>query len=166
MSDPFFDQLNAEIQQQLKKTKIVKSGKEARRKAANPFASPTDKQEWYEQREAFEAATWLPISTVALFAEEQCDGCGSTHRIFLQFMERQVETLKPANKRLRRVTHLNHKLPKECLIHRTTTHICADCCTDHGFDLESALKMISTAPVAASKLYSPEDINLPVSIAA
>lgn len=159
MSDPFFDQLNAEIDAAMKRAKRISSGKAARDRASTPFATAADKENWQLQREAYEAETWQSVAIVALFGEEQCDGCGSNHQVFLQFMEQQIEIARPANRRFRRVQKVTQGLPKKVLVHKTTTHICCDCCGDHGFELENATQIKSQTPVIASRFHHSEDIN-------
>lgn len=158
MADKFFDALDVEIREQLRKTETIKKGTAARKRASTPFATAADRANWQEQQPIFEAEIYKSIATVALFAKQECDGCGSVHSMFLQYMERQIEYERPQNKRLKRVTKPAPGLPRETLIQKTTTHICADCCTDHGFSIEDNLIIIRDN-IAPSQTYSQDDIN-------
>lgn len=164
MSDDFFAELEAEIAQATAKTKL-KSDREAAKKAANnPHLSSASRQrasaEFRELSKLLEAEEWSIVSTVALFTEQLCDGCGSTHRVFLQYMERQSMVRKPSTQRYIRTPKPQPGAPLETLIQPHRTHICADCCEDHGFALLDAnyLHATETAP-NLSTTYTQEDIN-------
>lgn len=160
MDNDFLADLDLSIQQELAKQKIIRSGSAAKKRASTPFATSANKEEWSLQQAAYEAEIWQPVALVAFFSEQQCDGCGSVHRMFLQYMERQIEYSKPSNKRLRRVEHPNLLLPKEAMVQYATTHLCSDCCADHGFPLPETVERIRfTETITASRNYHQEDIN-------
>ena len=164
MTDDFFAELEAEIAQATAKTKL-KSDREAAKKAANnPHLSSASRQrasaEYRELSKLLEAEEWSIISTVALFTEQQCDGCGSVHRVFLQYMERQALVRKPSTQRYVRTPKPQSSAPLETLIQPHRTHICADCCEDHGFALLDANYLHPADTVAnLSTTYTQEDIN-------
>lgn len=103
---------------------------------------------------------WTPMSAVAFFVQQDCDACGSTHRVFLQHMEKQSTGKANPTTRYKRVRRPSPDLPCEVVVQQTTTHICADCCEDFGFSFPSAeIKFISTeAPFTISPTYEQDDL--------
>lgn len=166
MLDDFFAELEAEIAVSAAKTK-VKADREAAKKAANnPHLNSAARQrasaEFRELSKLLEAEEWTIVSTVALFTEQQCDGCGSVHRVFLQYMERQSMVRKLSTQRYVRTPRPQPGTALETLIQPHRTHICADCCEDHGFAVSSANYLHPADTVAnLSTTYTQEDINAP-----
>jgi len=102
---------------------------------------------------------WRIISAVALFTTQQCDNCGSTHRVFLQFMEEQRTIRAPFVYRYVRVAKPTADLPTKVLNQLKTTHICADCCSDFDYNLNDAtliLGHIEQLNIAAN--YEPASL--------
>jgi len=163
--DDFFAELEAEIAVSLAATKL-RSDRETARKKANtktlPIAVRAAASEEYKAiSKLLEAEEWSAVSTIALFTEQHCDGCGSTHRVFLQYMELQKQVRKDSTQRWVRVPRPSELLPRETLIQPTTTHICADCCEDHGFAIEGAERLLDrTETFVPSFNYVQEDINV------
>lgn len=162
--DDFFAELDAEISKHLASTKL-KSEREAAKKRANTMTLPQAtrqraKEEYHALNKALEASEWEKVSTVALFTEQHCDGCGSTHKIFLQYMELQQMIRRPSTQRWARVSRPTEGLPRETLIQPVPTHLCADCCEDHGFALLTAERLASRAtPPVPSFTYEQDDLN-------
>lgn len=165
MSDDFFDELNAEIAKHIAKTQIRKNAAAAKKIAMNRAVEEVKRlaalREYRELQAIIDADIWRPVSLVAFFTEQRCDGCGSHHHVFLQYMEQQVLRTKPSDKRWVRVSHPEPHLTKEVLIQVHRTHVCPDCCGDHGFDLESASRFDMPFPLAVSTTYDQGDINAP-----
>jgi len=158
----FFAELDAEIAVALKQSSL-KSGAEAeRRKSLNPRLDALTRQQakanFLEARALLDAELWTGIALAAMFSEQTCDGCGSVHRIFLQYMEKQHQPRKPSNKRWVRTTAPSPALPRETTVIPTITHVCADCCHEHGFDFSGATMVIRES-LAPSATYFQEDIN-------
>ena len=162
--DDFFAELEADIAKHISATKL-KQDRDAARKKANTHTLPASVRqaaaaEYKQIDQVLAAAEWTSVSTVALFTEQVCDGCGSTHRVFLQYMETQQLIRRPSTQRWNRVTKPTEGLPRETLIQPMTTHICASCCEEHGFALLTADRLNRTnAVVAPSMTYTQEDIN-------
>ncbi len=160
----FFAELDAELATIMAKSKKAAQLKAARKKANNsrlPSATrQAAKSEFLALQSEVEASLWVPTASIALFTEQICDGCGSIHRTFLQFMELQTRVSKSSTQRWIRTSKPHPALPRETMIQPLTTHICADCCIDHGFDFhpDSTRLEISTS-LTVSPNYIQEDIN-------
>lgn len=103
---------------------------------------------------------WKILRSVALFTTQHCDNCGSTHRVFLQFMEEQATIRTPLVYRYVRVAKPTAGLPTKVLNQLKTTHICADCCADFDYDINDAtliLGHVEQLNIAAN--YEPADLN-------
>lgn len=164
----FFAELEGEIARHVAKDKLRRDRNNAR-KRANTMTLPQSERAkasatFRELNKLVEAEEWAAVSTVALFHEQTCDGCGSTHLIFLQYMECQALKKRPSTQRWIRITRPAPEavLPRETLLQPTTTHICSHCCEDHGFGLISASRL-APRPDAfiPSTNYLQEDINAP-----
>jgi len=167
MSD-FLLELEAELSVALaaqdKKSKRAADLDTLKKKKGNmrlPTAVRQEASEAYRSiMQEVEAERWASIATVAMFTEQTCDGCGSVHHIFLQYMETQCLVSKPETLRWSRVQRPNLGLPKETLIQPHQTHICSSCCEDHDFWLGDAKAMPKTEqPITPSGAYIQEDIN-------
>lgn len=163
----FLEELEAELSVNLEKIQREKAA-EAARKAANNMRMPKafreqSKEEYLALKAQIEADQWAVEASVAMFTEQRCDGCGSTHRTFLQYMERQYIVKKPSTLRWVRVTSARADVPRETLVQPMTTHICADCCEDHGFALEgpSRSDLPARGLITTSTTYAQDDINGP-----
>jgi len=163
-SDPFFLELEAEIAKITAQDKLKAERDLAKKRANTTSLSSAARAEASGKFKALsailEANEWGAISTVALFSEQTCDGCGSVHRIFLQFMELQQLIRKPTTQRWVRVSKPMPLLPKQTMIQPVITHLCADCCDDHGFNLAHSLSLTSRVEtVGPSMTYVQEDLN-------
>lgn len=166
--DDFFAELEADIAKHLAADKL-KRDRDNAKKRANTTSLPSGVRaaasaEYKQLNELLAAQEWKAISTVAVFTEQTCDGCGSTHRIFLQFMEHQSMVRQATNQRWVRVTkpRPESELPRESLLQPITTHICSHCCEDHGFGLIQASRLAPRAEaVVPSFTYQQDDINAP-----
>jgi len=170
MLDDFFASLNAEIETELAKTRAASNAEALKKKAHNMRLDPKTRaaagEEYKAIQAGIEAEQWMTVSTTALFTEQTCDGCGSVHQIFLQFMECQQLKRKPTTQRWARVTKPTSwdELPRKTLIQPHRTHICSDCCQDHGFYLSAAEALLPATQVSVPSLtYTQEDINAPAS---
>jgi len=161
-TDDFFASLEAEIALTIKKDKIKADREKDRRASLNTRLDPATRAvaraNFLEARALLDADLWKSVSLTALFAEQQCDGCGSVHRIFSHYMERQLQPKKPSNKRWVKTTAPKFDLPRETMTVTSITHVCADCCGEHGFSFTGAT--VRTAePVVPAWDYQQEDIN-------
>ena len=163
MSDDFFASLNAEIATIVSTAATRTKAAEARKKANNPRLSTEARQraaaEFSELSAIIEKDLWIPTTVIALFTEQSCDGCGSVHRVFLQYMELQTYRTKPSTQRYVRAARPTDTLPREVLIQPHRTHLCADCCEDHGFAIFEASYLAPREAVAPSFTYHQEDVN-------
>ena len=160
----FFDELNADIAKIISKQKTLADAEKARKKSNDLRQSPAvraeARAEHLEILALIEAAKWSIAKVVALFSEQHCDGCGSYHRVFLQYMEEHFVTSRPTSRKWVRVSKLNPDLPRGIMLQSHTTHICMDCCEEHGFELLGA-QHIDPIPqaLAPSLNYFQDDIN-------
>lgn len=162
--DDFFAELNAEIATHVKSAQLKADRDKARKKANNTGltfeARSKAAAEFRELDQILQAAEWCSVSVVALFSEQTCDGCSSTHRVFVQFMECQQMIRKPTTQRWVRISRPTIGLPRETLIQPQTTHMCASCCDDHDFYLSEAKSLKRQSdPLVPSTTYIQEDIN-------
>ena len=160
----FLEELNAELAEITEKAKKASQAEKLRRASNNmrlPAASrQAAKAEFLLIQTEAEKFLWSAKTSIALFSEQQCDGCGSVHRTFLQFMEHQVHNTKPTNQRWVRVSKPHPDLPRESLIQPLSTHICPDCCEDHGFGIfPNSPRLETSASITASPTYTQEDLN-------
>lgn len=164
MSDDFFAELEADIAKYVEADKL-KRDRDAAKKRANTMTLPSAvraraSEEYKALNELLAAQEWASVKTIALFTEQTCDGCGSIHRVFLQYMELQQMVKKPTTQRWVRVSKPSDELPRESLLQPMTTHVCADCCEDHGFALLTASRLAPRTDVLVpSFTYHQEDIN-------
>jgi hypothetical protein len=164
--DDFFAELEAEIASATKVSNLKAQAANARKTAATMKLPPKVRAdalaEFKELQAILEASEWTSISTIALFSEQRCDGCGSISRAFLQFMELQQLIRKPSTQKWVRIARpvAEDILPRETMVQPHYTHICPDCCDDHGFVLADASELHSTPfPIAPSQTYIQEDLN-------
>jgi len=161
-NDDFFAELEAEIAAAERKSKLKSSIDSERKKAHNQRLDAATrakaKANFLEAQALIDAELWASTSLTAFFSEQSCDGCGSIHRIFLHYAERQHQPKKPSNKRWVRTTAPQPGLPRETSVLTSITHICADCCHEHGFPIGADALSISS-PVSPSPHYHQEDIN-------
>ena len=164
----FFADLDAQISATLAKSKTKADAEAARKKALNtrlPSSERLAAGKLHKELSALvEAEAWRAVSTIALFHEQTCDGCGSTHRVFVQYMEHQTLVRLASSQRWIRTSRPRGDLPREIVIQPSTTHICYHCGKDHGFDpLVSTTTYLpaTTAATVPSNTYFQEDINAP-----
>ena len=162
--DDFLAQLDAELSAQTAKSAKVKQLETLRQKAENLHVPSSvrgpAKAEWLTLSSELDTYIWQALSTSALFTEQTCDGCGSIHRTFLQFMEHQVHKTKPSTSRWVRVAKPQPSLPRETLIQPLSTHLCSDCCEDHGFAFAPTTRRLHLSEsLTTSPLYHQDDLN-------
>lgn len=166
MSLDIFDELNAEIAKALEKSNLRKKAISLKKQAYDTTVGRRVREkamlEYRETMALIEIESWRPVGTAALITEQQCDGCGSLHRVFLQYMEIQQHKSRATSRRWLRVSFPNPTLPREVVIQPSKTHICAHCCDEHGFDIGQASFIgISPMALAVSDNYLQGDINAP-----
>lgn len=160
----FLAELDAELAEVAAKAKKA-SQLEKLRKQTNNMRLPSNlraeaKASYLALQAEADQFSWLPTTSIALFSEQLCDGCGSVHRVFLQFMELQTHRTKPSTQRWVRVSKPLSDLPRESMIQPLSTHICADCCEDHGFGISPSTSRLETSTsITVSSNYIQEDIN-------
>jgi hypothetical protein len=164
MTDDFLASLDAELSVLASRPKLETERKKLMSKLRDNRTSKYEggvlKAKLSEVDATLEAMIWTPMAAVAFFAEQSCDSCGSSHRMFLQHMEKQSTGKFRPTTRWKRVSRPNPDLPTEVVIQHSVTHICFDCCEDHGFSFPSAeLKFISSeAPFTISPTYEQDEL--------
>jgi hypothetical protein len=162
-----FDELNGIIEKALEKSNLRKKAASLKKQAFDRTVGARIREkallEYRETLALIEIEMWQPVAVVALFNEQQCDGCGSIHRVFLQYMEIQSHKTRPSNRRWLRISLPSPGLPRETYIQPNRTHICPHCCDEHGFDITQAghLALTDVGPLAISDNYLQGDINAP-----
>lgn len=165
---PVFDlfaELEAEIKVSLAKSERIKRAEELRKAANNRFASKESREisraEYNKLREELEAATWETDAYYAMFTEQTCDGCGSVHRTFLQYMAHQFNLRTRSATRFTPIRKPNGvELPRHVMVQPLATHICSDCCDEHGFYLtQKQFVMRENGVITVASMYEQEDIN-------
>lgn len=164
MTDDFLAMLDAEIDKTLAKSNLASKAEAAKRKANNTSLPSgiraAASKEFHETQALLEAEQWGAVSSIALFAHQSCDSCGSVHKTFLQYMEEQVLLRRTTTRRFLRVAGPNPILPKRIMAQTSTTHICSDCCSDFGFHFNSEVSFMQMqTPLAPSPSYEQEDLN-------
>lgn len=161
--DDFFSQLEAQIAASTAAAKLKTDRDKALKLSNNMRVSTAVRRaalvEVAEINQLLEAEEWAVLAAVALFTEQSCDNCGSTHRVFLQFMERQALKRKSSTQRWVRTSRPTAGAPLETLIQPHQTHICADCCHDFGFVLLDAARLDCGEMPNVSRTYRQEDLN-------
>lgn len=164
--DTFFAELEVEIAAATAKGKLKADAANLKKTAHNMRLSPRQRAEAAAEFRALqaivEANLWEAIAAGALFSEQTCDGCGSIHHTFLQFMQYERKVHDRSNgTRWVRVTLPMPGLPLETIIQPLTTHICSDCCQDHGFNVMApTIKLMPRdEALTVSTTYIQGDIN-------
>jgi hypothetical protein len=165
--DDFFAELNAEIAKATAKSKLKLDAVALRKKAHNMRLSPKQRQEAADEFKAIqaivEAELWEPVRSGALFAEQACDGCGSVHFNFLQFMQEERKVRDHRTRRWIRVSVPDTSLDRETIVQPLKTHVCSDCCDDHGFNVRApSIRLLPRdGGLSVSPTYHQGDINDP-----
>jgi hypothetical protein len=165
--DPFFAELNAEIAKATAKSRLKSDAAKLKRDSLNMRLDIHTRRRAAEEFKSLqaivEANAWEAVRCAAMFAQQQCDGCGSIHTNFLQFMQEEEKITNRSTCRWTRVPVPAANLPRETIIQPLNTHICADCCKDHGFSV--AAPEIKLLPLEGALTVSPSylqgDINAP-----
>jgi len=146
--DDFFSALDAEVSKLTAKTRLTEEKAKLNQKIRK---GDPDRQgrilianQIKEINLQLEAIQWRSVAIVGLFQEQHCTYCGSIHRMFLQFMAKQIATSGPKCDRYVRTTKIEANLPHETVTHKTKTTICPDCAEDFGFELDSAKMKLGT----------------------
>lgn len=167
MSDDFFAELEAEIAEATAKSRLKADATKLKKQAHNMRLSPAERQaaaaEFRSIQAIVEADEWKPIISAALFTEQKCDGCGSVHHTFLQFMQEEQKIRGLSARRWVRVALPDPYLPRQTIIQPLTTHVCSDCCTDHSFNvLAPEIRLMPReGNLTVSSTYIQGDINDP-----
>lgn len=164
--DDFFAELEAEIASATAKSKLKADASSLRKRANNMRLSSASRAEAAKEYRAVqaivEADQWEVVRAAALFAEQLCDGCGSIHYNFLQYMQEEVKLKDHCHgRRWVRVVLPPLGLPQETIIQPLLTHICSDCAEDHGFNVHApSIRLLpSEASLTVSSTYTQGDIN-------
>ncbi len=162
-----FAELDAEIAVASKKANIKSTMEANRKKASNMFLAKPQREAakalYLEALALSEAQSWRLEASCALFTVQTCDGCGSTHTLFLQFMEKFSLIRLPTTVRWQRVPALRDGLPRRTIIQNHKTSICGDCATDHGFFYDEPMNFMlpDNLSLSPSATYTQEDVNAP-----
>lgn len=163
--DDFFAELEAEIKEATAKAHLKADAANLRKKANNMRISPAERQrasdEFKSIQAIIEVTEWKSVAYGTLFTEQECDGCGSKHYTFLQFMKQEQKIREPGAKRWVRISRPNGDLPTLTIIQPLKTHICASCAGEHGFDVETPeIRLLPIeGQITVSGTYQQEDIN-------
>lgn len=106
------------------------------RKAAKNFQSSAEARREAEARlrEWEEKLEWNSIANVALFHEQTCKCCGTTHRSFGGYLVFQTHRKTSHERRWINVQNPQPNLPKEVAFQYSTTPICPICAGGAGWD--------------------------------
>lgn len=165
MSDDFFAELEVEIAEATKTSRLKADAVKLRKTAHNRQISPRLRAEAAAEFKSIqaivEANEWEAIRIGAMFAEQSCDGCGSVHFNFLQYMKEERKVRDKRTRRWVRVAKPISSLPRETIIQPLTTHICSDCCEDHQFSVEApSIRLLPRdGALTISQTYEQGDIN-------
>lgn len=165
MSDDFFAELNSEIAAATAKKLLKSDAAKLKKQALNTRLSEHTRRRAraeYESLQAIvEANQWEVVCCGILFAEQSCDGCGSIHYNFLQYMQQEQKVRDPHSRRWTRIPVPVHGMELETIIQPLTTHICSDCCADHGFNIltPTIRLMPHSGALTVGSNYIQEDIN-------
>jgi hypothetical protein len=163
--DPFFAELEAEIEKAKAKSSLKKDAEKLRKDANNMRLEAHIRRRASEELKALQAildaTAWKPIAIGALFTEQHCDGCDTIHRTFLQYMQQEQKISQPSTKRWVRISTPELSLPHETIVQPIRTHICAACAPEHGFDADfpTIRLMPSLGTLTVSSTYVQGDIN-------
>lgn len=169
MSEDFdlFAELENEIAAATAKKALKSDAAKLKKQALNPRVSKRVREnaaaEFKAVQAIVEANQWEVIRCGALFAEQACDGCGSVHFNFLQYMQEE-QPISGNRSRARRWVRVSLPIPGvpiETIIQPLTTHICSDCCEDHGFNIHApTIKLLPRdSGLTVSAGYTQGDIN-------
>ena len=169
MTDPdnFFAELEAEIASATAKSRLKSDAAALKKTAHNMRISPQQRaaaaEEYKSIQAIVEADMWEAVRSGAMFAEQACDGCGSVHYNFLQYMQEERRVRDHHTRRWVRVGLPNPGLPKETIIQPLKCHVCADCCDDHGFNVKTpSIRLLPRGgALTVSATYIEGDINDP-----
>jgi hypothetical protein len=167
LEDDFLSSLDAEISKVTEKSSLEARLKTLNAKVSNPrqIGKRNLISELQDVKAQLTAIQWKPISNVAFFIEQHCTSCNSTHRVFMQHMQRQVTTSGSKVDRLVRIPRPVPNYSNEVVIECRKTLICYDCADVYGFDLANptAISFHSDKPISISSTYIQEalDVNIP-----
>lgn len=163
--DDFFDFLNGVIDEAAKKQALKKDAAKLKKDANNFQLSPRARAkaaaEWRAIQAIVEANQWRVVQTAAFFTEQLCDGCGSVHHNFLQYMQEEVKVKNPSDRRWVRTALPEEGIERTTIVQPLKTHICSDCCDDHGFNANApAIRLMPMeGGLTVSATYNQGDIN-------
>ena len=167
MNDDFdlFAELEAEIASVTAKSKLRVDAEALRKQSNNMRLDSAVRRRAAEEyrlvQAIVEADLWEIVKFGALFSEQVCDGCGSVHHTFLQYMKQERKLRRHSDIRWSRTTKVIKGVPYETIIQPLTTHMCSDCCEDHGFEvLRPTIRLMPhEGSLTVSASYIQEDIN-------
>lgn len=160
----FLLELDKELSAATSRAKLQSDIAKARGKILSSTVSAEAKvalrSEYAHLSEELAKILWRPIASVAFFSVQTCDYCASVHQTFLSHMQRQASITNKTVMRWVRMPKPIPDLPTEVIKQITTTHICADCCHEFGFDLSSAEIKFSkySEPFSVSVDYLQEEL--------
>jgi len=164
MSDDFFAELEFEITAQtakkVLKSDAVKLKRQALNTKLNAPARAKAAEEYKQIQSIVEANQWQVVRAAGLFTEQHCDGCGSVHYNFLQYMQEEHKIGGKSRRWVRTPLPVDG-LAIETIIQPLTTHICSDCCSEHGLNvLTPTIRLMPVAgALTVSAAYIQGDIN-------
>lgn len=139
MEDDFLLALDRELSATVSKAKLQSDLAKTRNKLISNAVSSEAKiqlrSEYAHLSEELNKILWRPIASVALFSIQHCDNCASKHQTFISYMQRQESIQTKGIMRWIRMSKPISGLLTEVIKQVTITHICADCCAEHGFDI-------------------------------
>lgn len=162
--DDFLLELDKELSAATSRSRLQSDLAKTRGKLISSTVSAEAKvalrDEYAHLSEELNKILWRPIASVAFFAVQTCDYCASSHQTFLSHMQRQASVTNKTVMRWVRAPKPIPDLPTEVIKQVTTTHICADCCHEFGFDLSSAEIKFSkySEPFSVSVDYLQEEM--------
>jgi hypothetical protein len=164
MTDDFFAELDAEIAEITAKSRLKADAAQLRKKANNMRVPPAERaaaaEEWRALQAIVEANDWRVMRCSAFFTEQSCDGCGSVHHTFLQYMQEEINE-RTRVRRWVRISLPTVGTPREVIIQPLATHICSHCCDEHEFDFAAAIRLLPRdGSLTASTTYIQGDINV------
>lgn len=165
--DPFFAELNAVISKATAKSKLKLDAAKLKKQSLNMRLDANIRRRAAEEyagvQAIIDANMWRAVRYSAMFTEQHCDGCDTIHHTFLQYMQEEEKVSNPRTRRWVRVVRPDDSLPRETIVQPLSTHICASCCADHGFDIDAPTirLMPIEGSLTVSAKYIQGDINGP-----
>ena len=113
------------------------TAREGRKALAEGRVSPEERAQvsrivrtWEEKRE------WTPAAAVVMFSRQMCAGCGSFHKHFLGFFQRQTHRASRVDRWIPHTKPTDTVLPREAKYQDSVVECCEDCAEALGFEVE------------------------------